>query len=78
MPFLLLVSVHYVLNLIKLHQILMIKGFFEISFEPSMDLIIKEAESLFLLILAQRQSVRGGELRLSSIELHKLFFELLT
>lgn len=55
----------------------MIKDFFEISFEPSMDLIIKEAESLFLLVLAQRQSVRGGELRLSSVELHKLFFELL-
>lgn len=41
-------------------------------------LIIKEAESLFFLILAQRQSVRSEQLRLAPVELHEFFLQLLS
>jgi hypothetical protein len=47
---------------------------FELSLVAS---IIKESESLFLALLAQRERVGSGKLRLAAVELHKLLFELL-
>jgi hypothetical protein len=45
--------------------------------EMFLRLIIKETESLFLLVLAECQGVRSSQLRLAAIELDELLLELL-
>lgn len=65
-------------SLVKLREFHLMIRISRASFELSLVAsIIKETESLFLALLAQREGVGGGELRLATVELHELLFELL-
>lgn len=54
-----------------------IKNCRDLSVNCSLFLSLKKPKSLFLLVLAQCESVRSGQLRLATVEFDEFFFKLL-